>query len=111
MPMGNLCIFFFYFSCAIRQTLFHRETINIFLGISQNYMYYFTTYGESFQEASENMINVLQICKDHNISLNSEKWFLMMQEGLVLGYYISAKGIEVDPAKMEVIKNIPNPIK
>lgn len=34
-----------------------------------------------------------------------------MQEGLVLGHYISAKGIEVDPAKIEVIQTLRAPTK
>ena len=30
----------------------------------------------------------------------------MMQEGVVLGHFISPKGIEVDPAKIEVIHTL-----
>lgn len=33
----------------------------------------------------------------------------MTKEGLVLGHQISLKGMEVDKAKTEVIKNLPNP--
>ena len=33
----------------------------------------------------------------------------MMSEGVVLGNFISANGIQVDPAKIKVIKNIPTP--
>lgn len=69
----------------------------------------FTTYGDDFQEALDNLNKVLQRCQDHNLSLNSEKCFLMMQEGVVLGNYISAKGIQVDPTKIEVIQTLPIP--
>jgi hypothetical protein len=34
---------------------------------------------------------------------------MMMTEGVVLGNYISADGIRVDPAKIEVILNLPTP--
>ena len=34
---------------------------------------------------------------------------MMMSEGVVLGHFISADGIQVDPSKIKVIKNIPTP--
>jgi hypothetical protein len=34
---------------------------------------------------------------------------MMMTEGVVLGHYISAEEIRVDPAKIEVILNLPTP--
>nr|GFC49875.1 reverse transcriptase domain-containing protein [Tanacetum cinerariifolium] len=38
-----------------------------------------------------------------------EKSHLMVKEGIVLGYKISKKGIEVDKAKIEVISKLPHP--
>jgi hypothetical protein len=34
---------------------------------------------------------------------------MMMKEGIVLGHLLSAAGIRVDPAKVEVILNFPTP--
>ena len=34
---------------------------------------------------------------------------MMMREGVVLGHFISADGIQVDPSKINVIENIPTP--
>ena len=34
---------------------------------------------------------------------------MMMSEGVVLGHFISTDGIQVDPSKIKVIKNIPTP--
>ena len=34
----------------------------------------------------------------------------MVQEGIVLGHKISARGIEVDKAKIDVIKKLPPPV-
>ena len=34
---------------------------------------------------------------------------MMMQEGIMLGHFISVPGIEVDPIKVEVIQNFPTP--
>lgn len=71
----------------------------------------FTTYGSKFEEALKNLKKFLQRCEDYNLSLNSEKCFMMMQEGIVLGHHICITGIQVDLAKIEVIQNLPAPIK
>ena len=34
----------------------------------------------------------------------------MVREGIVLGYRVSSKGIEVDPAKVSTLKKLPPPI-
>ena len=39
--------------------------------------------------------------------LNWEKCRFMVQEGIVLGHRISARGIEVDKAKIEAIEKLP----
>ena len=71
----------------------------------------FTTYGQTFDKAKDNLKKVLQRCHDYKLSLNSEKFFIMMEEGVVLGHFISSKGIEVDPTKIEVISTLPIPAK
>jgi len=42
--------------------------------------------------------------------LNWEKCHFMVQEGIVLGNKISARGIEVDMAKIDVIEKLPPPV-
>ena len=54
------------------------------------YMDDFTTFGVTFEEALMNLEKVLFRCKEHNLSLNSEKCCMLMQEGVVLGHFISA---------------------
>lgn len=34
---------------------------------------------------------------------------MMMEEGIMLGHMLSAAGIQVDPANVEVILNFPTP--
>ena len=41
--------------------------------------------------------------------LKLEKCHFMVREGIVLGHLISEKGIEIDKAKIEIIKKLPPP--
>ena len=52
----------------------------------------FTTCGVTFEEAMMNLEKVLIRCQEHNLAPNSEKCFMLMQEGVVLGHFISAAG-------------------
>ncbi|XP_022865871.1 uncharacterized protein LOC111385680 [Olea europaea var. sylvestris] len=69
----------------------------------------FSVFGSSFDECLEHLSLVLQRCTETNLVLNWEKCHFMVQEGIVLGHKISAKGIEVDRAKIQVIENLPPP--
>ena len=71
----------------------------------------FTTFGVNFEEAMMNLEKVLVRCQEHNLALNSEKCFMLMQEGVVLGHFILVAGIQVDPTKIEVIQTLPIPTK
>lgn len=75
------------------------------------YMDDFTAYGVTFEEALVNLEKVLKRCREQNLSLNSEKCFLIMEEGIVLGHHVSKNGIQVDPTKIEVIQNLQTPAK
>ena len=46
-------------------------------------------------------------CEETNFVLNLEKCHFMVQEGIVLGHRISARGIEVDRTKIEAIEKLP----
>ena len=69
----------------------------------------FTPHGNLFEEALDNLEKVLKRCKQALLSLNTEKFHMMMQEGIVLGDFISAVEIQIDPAKVEVIQNFSTP--
>nr|KYP59984.1 Retrovirus-related Pol polyprotein from transposon 17.6 [Cajanus cajan] len=70
----------------------------------------FSVFGSSFDECLTNLEVVLRRCLETNLILNWEKCHFMVTEGIVLGHKISHKGIEVDPAKVEVIEKLPPPI-
>ena len=66
----------------------------------------YTIYGDSFNEALENLEKVLIRCKETNLSLSHEKCFMMFNKGIVLGHHISGDGIKVDSSKVEVISKL-----
>jgi hypothetical protein len=69
----------------------------------------FTVYRDNFQEAIENLEKVLIRCQETNLSLSHEKCHMLCTEGVVLGHHISPTGIQVDPAKIKVIRDLPVP--
>lgn len=69
----------------------------------------FTVFGSSYESCLHNLALVLQRCRDTNLVLNWEKCQFMVQDCIILGHKVSNKGIEVDPAKVEVISKLPPP--
>ena len=67
----------------------------------------FSVYGSSFDVCLDSLENVLNRCTGTNLVLNFEKCHFMVEQGIVLGHIISKKGIEVDPAKISVISQLP----
>ena len=99
--------------CSAPATL-QRAVLGIFSNLIHDcvevYMDEFTVYGNTFEEALENLEKVLKRCKEANLSLSHEKCFMMFTKGIVLGHHISGDGIKVDKSKVEVISklSIPN---
>ena len=79
-----------------------EKTIEIFMDD-------FSMLGNSFDNCLENLRSFLIRCEETNLVLNWEKCLFMVQEGIVLGHRISARGIEVDRAKIEAIEKLPPP--
>ena len=52
----------------------------------------FSVLGISFDDYLENLRAVLVRCEETNLVLNWEKCHFMVQEGIVLGHRISARG-------------------
>ena len=69
----------------------------------------FTVYGNTYQEALDNLEKVLIRCQKMNLSLSHEKCKMLLTEGVVLGHHVSSEGIKFDPAKIEVIIRLPPP--
>jgi hypothetical protein len=59
----------------------------------------FTPYDDDFDQALNNLEKVLERCIATRLCLSHEKCHMMMTKGVVLGNYIFADGIRVDPTK------------
>ena len=64
----------------------------------------FSLFGDSFEDCLHKLDKVLKHCIECNLTLSWEKIHFMVREGIVLGHVVSKRGIEVDRAKLDVIK-------
>lgn len=62
----------------------------------------FSIFGDSYDACLANLKSVLKRCQDTDLVLNWDKCHFMVTEGIVLGHKVSATGIEVNKAKVEV---------
>ena len=92
---------------------FQRCMMAIFLDMVERtievFMNDFFVMGTSFDDCLENLRVVLMRCEETNLVLNWEKCHFMVREGIILGHKISARGIEMDIAKVEIIEKFPPP--
>ena len=68
----------------------------------------FSIYGDSFDQCLHRLELVLQRCKEKNLTLNWEKCYFMVRQGIGFSHEIS-RGIEDDKAKIEVMAKLPIP--
>jgi hypothetical protein len=112
-PWGTFSYKVLPFGLCNAPTTFQRAVIGIFSDMVNDcmeiFMDDFTPYGIDFDEALANLEKVLKRCIQSHLSLSTEKCHMMMSEGVVLGHFISYAGIQVDPAKIQVILDIPTP--
>ena len=79
-----------------------EKTIEVFVGN-------ISVLGNSFDNYLKNLKLILVRCEETNLVPNWEKCHFMVQEGIVLGHWISTRGIEVDKAKIEAIDKLTPP--
>ncbi|XP_074297477.1 uncharacterized protein LOC141628205 [Silene latifolia] len=78
--------------------------------IMEVFMDDFSVYGSGFFSCLSNLNKILQRYIEVNLVLNWEKCHFMVNEGVVLGYLVSDKRIQVDRAKVQVIEQLPPPV-
>eukprot|EP00253_Pinus_taeda_P013313 PITA_13313 len=112
-PWGAYAYNVFTFGLCNAPATFQRVVLAIFADLVHNcievYMDDFSVYRNSFEHALENLERVLKICIEANLPLSNEKFFMMLNKGIVLGHYVSSQGIKVDLAKIQIIIDFPIP--
>nr|XP_009615865.1 uncharacterized protein LOC104108511 [Nicotiana tomentosiformis] len=73
------------------------------------FMDYFTLFDDDFEDCLMNLKLMLERCEATRLVLNWEKCHFMVNEGIILGHKVTAHGIEVDKAKVDVIARLPPP--
>eukprot|EP00253_Pinus_taeda_P010249 PITA_10249 len=112
-PWGTFTYRVLPFGLCNAPATFQRAILSIFADLINEglevYMDDFTPYGDEFDPALEILEKVLQRCIATRLCLSHEKCYMMMTEGLILGNYISAAGIQGDPTKIQILLLIPTP--
>ena len=112
-PYGTFAFKMMSFGLCNAPATFQRCMMSIFSDLVEEvmeiFMDDFSIYGSSFDDCLRNLATVLQRCQDKNIALNWEKCHFMVTEGIVLGHKIFAARLEVDQAKIVVIKTLMPP--
>ena len=112
-PQGTFAYKVLPFGLCNAPSTFQRAVIGIFSEMVNDrmdiFMDDFNPYGSDFEEAPENLEKVLTRYEQTQLSLSTEKCHMMMSEGVVLGHFIFANGIQVNPFKIRVIENTPTP--
>ena len=112
-PYGTFAFRRMPFGLCNAPATFQRCMMSIFSDMVEKFievfMDDFSVFGTSFDDCLANLALVLKRCEESNLVLNWEKCHFMVKEGIVLGHRISADGIEVDRAKIEIIEKLPPP--
>ena len=109
-PYGTFAFRRMSFGLCNALATFQRCMMSMFSDLAEEvmeiFMDDFTFYGSSFEHCLQNLGRVLHRCQDKNLALNWEKCHFMVTEGIVLGHIISIAGLEVDQAKVSIIKTL-----
>ncbi|RDX98279.1 Retrovirus-related Pol polyprotein, partial [Mucuna pruriens] len=88
------------FTCSFETFIYIRMSFRL---------YNASIYVKSFEACLDNLSKVLHRCIYSNLVLKFEKLHFKVTKGIILGHLVSARGIEVDKAKIDVIYSLPNP--
>ncbi|RVW89451.1 Retrovirus-related Pol polyprotein from transposon 17.6 [Vitis vinifera] len=112
-PFGTYAYRRMSFGLCNAPATFQRCMLSIFSDMAERIMEFFmddlTVYGKTFDDILLNLKKVLKRCIVNDLVLNWEKCHFMATSGVVLGHIISKEGIQVDPAKIELISKLPSP--
>ncbi|CAN6725283.1 unnamed protein product [Malus baccata var. baccata] len=112
-PFGTFAYRRMPFGLCNAPTTFPRCMMSIFSNyvekIIEVFMDDFSVFGDSFDGCLHNLSLILKRCVETNLVLNWEKCHFMVKQGIVLGYIISEKGMEVDKSKIDLVRHLSSP--
>ena len=92
---------------------FQRSMDIDFMGLKDNFVLIFlddlTVYSNSHEEHLQHLRKVFLKCRQFGISINPKKSQFDLREGKLLGHIVSAKGVKIDPVRVEVIQKLSIP--
>ena len=66
-------------------------------------------FGKTDQEHNGNLLNILEVCRNNNLTLNPEKMQFRLPKVSFFGHTWNDKGLSVDPKKNEAVKRMEIP--
>lgn len=110
-PWGTFAYRVLPFGLCNAPAMFQKAILSNFVDLINEglevYMDEFSLYGDKFDQALQTLEKVLEQCLATRLCLSNVKCHMMMAEGVILGHYISAARIQVDPTKIQVILLLP----
>ena len=68
-----------------------------------------TVYSHSHEEHLQHLRRLFLKCRKFGISLNPKKSQFALNKGKLLGHIVSAKGVNIDPVRVEAIQRLSIP--
>lgn len=110
-PYGTFAFRRMPFGLCNAPSTFQRCMMSIFSDLIEKHLEIFMddikVFGDSFDGCLHSLSLVLKRCIKNNLVLNVGKCHFVVEQGVVLGHIVSAKRLEVDKAKIEVISSLP----
>ncbi|CAN6544492.1 unnamed protein product [Malus baccata var. baccata] len=97
------------FTCPFDTFVYRQMPFDYVEKIIELFMDDFNVFGKSFDACLDNLTLILKQCVETNLVLNWETFHFMVKQGIVLGYIISEKGIEVNKSKIDLVRYLPSP--
>lgn len=110
-PFGRFCFQRLPFGLSVSQDIFQLEMDRILekcdgaCGIADDVI----IYGSSEKEHDHNLINFMNIAKQHGLTLNSQKCSIKQPEISFFGNVYTNKGMKPDPQKIKDLQQMPEP--
>ena len=112
-PQGTLCYRVMYFGLKNAGAIYQRDMPTLFHDMMHKEIevYVDDMIAKSIDEEEhvKHLLKLFQRLRKYKLRLNPNKCTFGVRSGKLLGFIVSEKGIEVDPAKDKAIQDMPTP--